>query len=70
MAGNFVDGAQYAGFTLGSRLKKHCYQSFKVLLQLPFRCQLEHWQIEGKGPVGICRGVMQMSQRRWGSVLA
>ena len=70
MTGNFADGAQNAGFTLGLPAERHCCQSFKVVRQLPSIASWTHWQIEGKGPVGMCRSVTQMSQRRLGSVLA
>jgi len=69
MTGNFVDGAQNAGFTLGSRLKDIASNPSKYYFNFHSIASWTHWQIEGKGPVGMCRGVMQMSQRRLGSVL-
>ena len=70
MTGNFIDGAQYAGFMLGSRLKDIATNPSKHYFNFHSVASWTHWQIEGKGPVGMCRGVMQMSQRRLGSVLA
>ena len=68
MTGNFVDG-QNAGFTLGSRLKDIASNPSKYYFNFHSIASWTHWQFEGKGPVGMCRGVMQMSQRRLGSVL-
>ena len=68
MTGNFVDG-QNAGFTLGSRLKDIASNPSKYYFNFHSIASWTHWQFEGKGPVGLCRGVMQMSQRRLGSVL-
>ncbi|CAE7835399.1 cbhC [Symbiodinium sp. CCMP2592] len=68
MTGNFADG-QNAGFTLGSRLKDIASNPSKYYFNFHSIASWTHWQVEGKGPVGMCRGVMQMSQRRLGSVL-
>ena len=70
MTGNFVDGAQNAGFMLGSRLTDIAANPSKYYVNFHSTASWTHWQIEGKGPVGMCRGVTQMSQRRLGSVLA
>ncbi|CAE7387304.1 cel6A [Symbiodinium natans] len=64
MQGNFVDGEQNAAFTLGSRLKDIASNPSKYYFNFHSIASWTHWQIEGKGPVGMCRGVMQLSQRR------
>ena len=64
MQGNFVEGEQNAGFTLGSRLKHIASNPSKYYFNFHSIASWTHWQLEGKGPVGMCRGVMQLSIRR------
>eukprot|EP00438_Fugacium_kawagutii_P008499 Skav210951 [mRNA] locus=scaffold713:309647:310462:+ [translate_table: standard] len=63
MQGDFIQGKQNAGFTLGSRLKDIASNPSKYYFNFHSIASWTHWQLEGKGPVGMCRGVMQMSRR-------
>eukprot|EP00438_Fugacium_kawagutii_P002395 Skav210780 [mRNA] locus=scaffold275:34365:35153:+ [translate_table: standard] len=63
MQGDFIQGEQNAGFTLGSRLKDIASNPSKYYFNFHSIASWTHWQIEGKGPVGMCRGIMQLSRR-------
>ena len=63
MEGDFIHGKQNAGFTLGSRLRDIASNPSKYYFNFHSIASWTHWQLEGKGPVGMCRGVMQLSRR-------
>ena len=64
MRGNFIDGKQNSAFTLGSRLRDIASNPSNYYFNFHSIASWTHWQLEGKGPVGMCRGIMQLSQRR------
>lgn len=61
MKGVFVEGAPNAGFTLAQRVQDIGEHPGKYYFNFHSIASWTHWQIENKGPVGMCRGQLQSS---------
>jgi len=62
MTGNFVTGNN-AGWTLAERVRDIGTRPQSYYLNFHSIASWTHWQLENKGPVGMCRGEMQLSRR-------
>merc|ERR1719323_1758252 len=56
MKGAFLEGASNAGFTLAQRVQDIGENPGKYYFNFHSIASWTHWQIENKGPVGMCRG--------------
>jgi len=64
MEGNFIDGAMNEGFTVASRVQDIGENPGKYYFNFHSIASWTYWQLENKGPVGMCRGQVSSSSRR------
>merc|ERR1719471_1166589 len=64
MKGALVEGASNAGFTLAQRVQDIGENPGKYYFNFHSIASWTYWQLENKGPVGMCRGQVSSSSRR------